>query len=101
MTRKQLENYLILFATIHEGKSVSIVLADDDIDDQLLFEEAIIATKVPAKLKILDNGDYLMDHLHSLNGVLPDVIFLDLNMPCKNGIECLELIRKNDKLKDI
>jgi DNA-binding NarL/FixJ family response regulator len=31
----------------------------------------------------------------------PHVIFLDLNMPFKNGIECLKYIRENPKLKDI
>jgi CheY-like chemotaxis protein len=33
--------------------------------------------------------------------VLPDVLFLDLNMPCKNGYECLSEIKQNIKLKHL
>jgi CheY-like chemotaxis protein len=33
--------------------------------------------------------------------ILPDIIFLDMNMPCKNGAECLAEIREIDRLKNI
>jgi DNA-binding NarL/FixJ family response regulator len=35
------------------------------------------------------------------SGNLPDVLFLDLNMPLKNGMECLDEIRRDKKLKDL
>ena len=40
---------------------------------------------------------YLNDNLENL----PDVLFLDINMPRKNGVECLAEIKKNIKLKDL
>ena len=101
MTRKQIANYLILLSSISRGKKISVVLAEDDIDDQILFEEAILEAAIPVDLKILGDGERLMEYLESVPAVMPDVIFLDLNMPCLNGFECLDLIRKNEKLKSI
>ncbi|MBM1104575.1 response regulator [Aurantibacter crassamenti] len=77
-----------------------IVLADDDEDDRLLFSEAIEETKVESKLSLFHDGQQLMDYLHSTNS-LPQLIFLDLNMPIKNGMQCLKEIRNCPKLKDL
>ena len=42
-----------------------------------------------------------MNYLNEKVEKLPDVLFLDLNMPRKNGFECLSEIKRNEKLKDI
>jgi CheY-like chemotaxis protein len=42
-----------------------------------------------------------MNYLNNEDSVLPSVLFLDLNMPKKNGVECLLEIKKNEKLNDI
>jgi CheY-like chemotaxis protein len=73
-------------------KSISIILADDDRDDRDLFEEA--AASAGASAKLASNGTELMQMLAT--GSLPDLIFLDLNMPEKSGKECLQEIRAND-----
>jgi CheY-like chemotaxis protein len=41
-----------------------------------------------------------MDYLHN-TVALPDIIFLDINMPRKNGIQCLDEIRSDERLKNI
>ena len=69
-----------------------IVLADDDDIDQVIFKNAIKASKFKSKVIILNNGIELMEYLN-VNNDLPDVIFLDINMPLKNGLECLQEIR--------
>jgi CheY-like chemotaxis protein len=81
--------------------SLYIVLAEDDEDDRAFFKEAIDDVKIKTKLDIVNDGEQLMEYLNRANGSLPDVVFLDLNMPRKNGIQCLEEIRSNQKLKDI
>jgi|ERR1044071_2377101 CheY-like chemotaxis protein len=76
-----------------------ILLADDDDDDRLLFRDVLKEYSQESNLTFAHNGEHLMTLLRS--GELPDVLFLDLNMPLKNGIECLEEIRGDEKLKDL
>jgi len=71
----------------------SIFLADDDGDDCLLFEDALREINLQTQLTTASDGIQLMDILKSTPSRLPDVIFLDLNMPCKNGFECLQEIK--------
>lgn len=80
---------------------LSVYLADDDADDRFLFEEALLEIRKNLKITMLNNGEQLMKCLDEKNNQHPNFIFLDLNMPLKNGIECLEEIRKDKKLKDI
>jgi len=78
-----------------------ILLADDDDDDRLFFRDAIEDVKVKTILTIVNDGEELMQYLNKPDTRLPNLLFLDLNMPRKNGIECLKEIRANSKLKDI
>jgi DNA-binding NarL/FixJ family response regulator len=77
----------------------NIILADDDDDDRLLFKDVLKEYSQTSNLRFAHNGEHLMSLLRSED--LPDVLFLDLNMPLKNGIECLEEIRGDEKLKDL
>lgn len=73
----------------------SIFLADDDGDDCLLFEDALREIDLHTQLTTAADGIQLMDILKNTVSRLPDVIFLDLNMPCKNGFECLQEIKES------
>ena len=77
-----------------------LLLADDDEDDRALFRERIIEIGANVELSTVKDGFQLM-HALSEAEWLPDVIFLDLNMPYKSGKECLNEIRQNAKLKHI
>jgi len=81
--------------------SKNIFLADDDEDDRLFFEEALKEVCDDAVLTVAENGDELMEILYRPPVPMPDVIFLDLNMPKKNGFECLAEIKRNGNLKDL
>lgn len=81
--------------------TLNIALADDDEDDRLLFKDAIEELKIKTKLSLFNNGKELMDYLSLPNVILPEVIFLDLNMPVKSGMQCLKEIRENAHLKNI
>jgi CheY-like chemotaxis protein len=79
-----------------------IYLADDDADDRLFFEDALKQVAIPTHLTIANDGVELMSNLKTVTEPPPpDVIFLDLNMPLKNGFQCLEEIRQQPNLKDI
>ena len=81
--------------------TLSVFLADDDADDRFLFEEALMEIRKDIKITAVNNGEQLMLELDRKDSVTPHLIFLDLNMPLKNGIECLDEIRSNTNLKDI
>jgi CheY-like chemotaxis protein len=82
-------------------KNKSIFLADDDADDCMLFEDALREVSNSAELVTVNDGMELMSVLDETVPPSPDVIFLDLNMPRKNGFECLIEIRGTQRFKDI
>lgn len=84
-----------------EKEALKILLADDDASDRLLFKDAFKELKFKLGIHMVKNGVQLMDYLTKNEHDLPHLIFLDLNMPRKNGLECLTEIRNNPKYKKI
>jgi len=82
-------------------RKLNIILAEDDFEDRLLFEEAIDELPVSVQLNTFNNGDELMEWLIRRLNQLPDVLFLDLNMPRKNGFATLGEIKNNTKLQEL
>ena len=78
-----------------------ITLADDDEDDRLFFTDAFEELKINTVVNTVNDGKELLDFLNHPKTILPNIIFLDLNMPILNGIDCLKEIKKNDKFNDI
>lgn len=78
-----------------------ILIADDDADDIILFKDAIEQAGISVSLQSFLGGADLMNHFKNVNNPLPDLIFLDLKMHCKNGFECLEEIRNNQRLSNL
>ena len=78
-----------------------IALADDDEDDCVLFKDVLGELLITIQVSWAKNGDDLMQNLSKKDRPLPDIIFLDVNMPIKNGIECLKEIREDERLKDL
>jgi CheY-like chemotaxis protein len=75
-----------------------ILMADDDQDHAILFERVIKKEFPQIKVSFVHDGERLIQFLH-LNQI--DLLFLDLNMPCKNGYECLQEIRRDVSLKNL
>ena len=80
---------------------IHIILADDDEDDRMLFTDAFAELRINTKVNTFNDGVELMDYLNAPDSVLPNVLFLDLNMPKKNGIECLYEIKQDSRFNDI
>jgi CheY-like chemotaxis protein len=80
---------------------INIILADDDADDRMFFTDAFEELKITTKVKTFNDGVELMDYLHTDDAVFPNVLFLDLNMPRKSGLECLTEIKQSDKFNDM
>jgi CheY-like chemotaxis protein len=83
------------------NRELNIYLAEDDEADCLLFKEAIDELPVKVKLTIVRDGQQLVELLTQEVNTLPDVLFLDLNMPRKNGFAALGQIKRNEKLLNL
>ena len=73
-----------------------VLLAEDDDDDYMVFSLAISELSVKVILTRAENGEILFRLLDE-NERHPDMLFLDLLMPCKDGKECIKEIRANKK----
>ena len=82
-------------------KKLNILLADDDTDDCIFFKEALEQLPLSTQFTAVIDGEQLMQVLTNETNELPDVLFLDINMPRKSGLECLSEIKRNKRLKDI
>jgi CheY-like chemotaxis protein len=81
--------------------TVQVLLADDDEDDRLLFRDAFNEIKIKTEVNTVNDGVELMKFLSQKSTTLPHILFLDLNMPRKTGMECLLEIKNIGNLKDI
>ncbi|MCE3228186.1 MAG: response regulator receiver protein [Bacteroidetes bacterium] len=70
------------------------LLVEDDIDDQELFDLCLKKTGKNVICSKCNNGAEALNLLKSDPDYVPDVIFLDVNMPKMNGLECLQKIRE-------
>lgn len=75
-----------------------ILLVDNDKDDCFVFESALRQVDLSIKLVALNDGQEVLDYL---NTETPDLIFLDLKMPLKNGHECLRELQEHPSLRKI
>jgi DNA-binding response OmpR family regulator len=76
----------------------TILLAEDDREHCFFFKRALLQVNSKIQYNEVNDGETLMKFLENF---LPDLLFLDLHMPCKNGVDCLREIRANrayDKL---
>jgi CheY-like chemotaxis protein len=83
------------------SQNINILLADDDKADCLLFRDALKELPVSARLTIVHNGEQVIEEITKKGNKLPDVLFLDLNMPRKNGFASLGEIKRNTGLQEL
>lgn len=85
----------------YERDTMKVMLADDDADDRMFFEEALNATSIKHELTLFEDGFALIDYFSDPGCALPHILFLDLNMPGKSGIQCLEELRAIPRLREM
>jgi two-component system, response regulator len=90
------------------GRSIQLLMAEDDADDRLLAIEALTESRLINQLQTVVDGEELMDYLHHRNQYVdpqkspsPDLILLDLNMPRKDGRRAIEEIKADPRLRSI
>lgn len=70
----------------------SILLAEDNLEHCFFFKRVLKEVAPDIHLFEVHDGDELISLLEKF---LPDLLFIDLNMPCKDGIQCIKQIREN------
>ena len=89
----------------NRNKPIEILLIEDNLGDNRLTTEVFKEAQVPNNIHIVTNGMAAMEYLKRENdfklAVRPDIIFLDLNIPKKDGREILMEIKEDPKLKCI
>ncbi|HVX28206.1 MAG TPA: response regulator [Parafilimonas sp.] len=81
--------------------TVSCLLIDDDTDDHEIFKLALDAIDSTILCVCLNRSMQAIEKLKSDRSFLPKIIFVDINMPVMNGVECLAEIKKIEHLKDV
>jgi CheY-like chemotaxis protein len=86
----------------------TILMAEDDPDDRFLMEQALLQIGNHADLRFVEDGEELMDYLFRSGKYTdpelsprPVLIFLDLNMPKKDGRQALVEIKTDPDLQRI
>lgn len=77
------------------------LLVDDDLDDTGLFHEALLEIDPAIICYIEHNGKAALDKLNSKEFLLPDIIFIDINMPGMNGWQFLEQLKKEPEYRKV
>ncbi len=77
-----------------------LMIVDDDKDDRFFFRSAIRKKNPSYECIEAENGADALKQLRKAK-LLPDFIFLDLNMPKMDGRECLKELKKDKTLKKI
>lgn len=71
----------------------TIFYVDDDQDDRSFFEE--VSNQIGESITLFERGDEMLEQLEN-PPPSPSVVFLDLNMPIKDGFEVLQEIKSSE-----
>jgi CheY-like chemotaxis protein len=91
-----------------QKRQVSILIADDDVDDCQMIKDALKESQLLNELHFVHNGEELLNYLNHrgpyedpIKNPLPGLILLDLNMPRKDGREALKEIKSDERFRHI
>jgi two-component system response regulator len=79
----------------------SLVLVEDNQDDEVLSLKAISASGVSCNVEVIRDGGDALQILLSPEGPTPSLIVLDFHLPCRNGLEILRELRKHEKTRQL
>ena len=82
------------------SKSLILFLVDDDTDDAALFQEVLLEASPSTIFEWAKDGHDALEKLATATA-LPDLIFLDLNMPRMGGKECLAILKNDTRVQRV
>jgi len=88
-------------ANTTETASIVILLVDDDPDCRMLIRDAIDDCKVSNLIYEVSDGQEALEFLRNPNNPRPGLIYLDIEMPRRNGLDTLAEIKADAQLREI
>jgi CheY-like chemotaxis protein len=82
-------------------KAITTFLIDDDNDDQEIFSFVIKEVSHGAECVFANDGINALEKINTNASFIPDIIFIDINMPRMNGVKCLAEIKKISRLQNV
>ena len=82
-------------------KAINIILVDDDDDDYHFFKDVLALNTYKTTFQRVENGEFLLDRLEEEKKELPDIVFLDMKLPGKSGLEILKILKTDERYKSI
>jgi CheY-like chemotaxis protein len=84
----------------------TVLLAEDDNNDALLFHRAFRKLETQAQLQVVTDGDQVIAYLSGRGSgsepalaPLPGLLLLDLKLPRRSGLEVLKWLRQQPRLR--
>ncbi len=84
-----------------KNKKINILLIEDNEGDVELILEAFNNHSTMSEISVIDNGEDALLSLKCKEGILPDLILLDINLPKVDGREVLRFVKNDEELKKI
>jgi CheY-like chemotaxis protein len=78
----------------------TLILAEDDVDDRFLFEQALREVAPDCELLTAGDGKELLTILSETDAP-PEVIILDINMPFMDGFQVIDKMKSSPALRTI
>lgn len=85
-------------------KKINIALVDDDSDEKFIFQIALNEINIDYSFQYFSTPQDFLDSLKNSKKNYPDIVFIDMHMPLKNGLELVQEMRKNisfDQIKSV
>lgn len=87
------------------GPALDVLLVEDNPGDVMLYKEALSEVEARCRIHVVGDGEtalaFLLREDPHAGALTPDLVFLDLNLPKRNGFEVLEVLKQNPRLKHI
>lgn len=92
-------------SSTESGNPIKILLVEDNPADVFMFKRCVKKSSLDTTVNVIDTGTRAEEYIANLpqesSEEHPDIVFLDLNLPGKNGLELLKDIKSNELLRHI
>jgi CheY-like chemotaxis protein len=82
-------------------EKTTVFLIDDDLDDQEIFSYVMRELDNRIKCIFASDGIRALQKINGHSSFTPELIFIDINMPRMNGVECLREVKKYERLRHV